>query len=131
MTAQVDLSGMEPLLPDDRVELIAGIMRSEHGASRLDRTRFVTFIQPAREVEKDGLVRRVDAMAVFAVISPHPRVAVAGQDMMTHGTASLADFRDADRDHDHLVGSPDPAYTIFKAVVANHFATLQNLSELN
>lgn len=121
---------MEPLLRDDRVERIAGIMRAERGELPLANSKFVTFIQPAREVEKDGLVRRVDAMAVFGVISPHPRMVAAGQELMTHGTASLSDFRDADREADHNVGAPDPAYTIFKAVVTNHLATLQNLSEL-
>lgn len=131
-----DLSKYEPLLPDDRLEKLEHKLRSQFGHDRLDGATFVTFIQPAKQttatVSGIKVPTWITEMAVFAVLSDNPRehAKKRGMRILSSGTVSLKDWRDADAEFDHYVGRPDPAHQIYRAVVADHLRKMDDLRSL-
>lgn len=132
-----DLAKYEVLLTDERIERIAHKIGSEFGFGRLKDTQYVSFIQPARIVshEVDGITRQIPVaeMAVFAVLTPNPRpyAQKTGQKLMTHATAALADFLEAEAELSHFAhAGKDPARDIYKAVVKTHLKQLDDLRSL-
>lgn len=131
-----DLDKYEELLTDERVEQIRETLTAEFGVQAMQDLELATCIQPWKEVEvdRDGIKVpvTVQPMAIFLVLSPHPRkyAAIKKPKVMTHGTASLAAFREAQAEASHYTGAPDSALIIFRRVVQEHLKTIQNLKEL-
>jgi hypothetical protein len=87
----------------------------------------VTFIQPQREVTKDGIDYLIAQQAVFAAISRNPRHPAF--DLMTTAVTSFRDFQIADAEFAQGVAK-DPVLGIFRKVLKQHAETLRNLREL-
>lgn len=123
-------SSYEPLISDRRVQALAGMLVEQYRPLGLpDGSDFVTFIQPAREIERKGVWVPIPEAGVFAVISDNPRH--PGHRVMTQATVWLHDWRATDAARLHFVSGPqDPALPIFKAVMRPHLATIRNLKEL-
>ena len=129
-----DPSEWEPLLDDDRVERLAGKIRSQYGHRKLADTTFFTFIQPARQVKtrtSGGIFVEtwVPEMAVFAAITPRPQ-GRPGQRLMTTATVSLADWRESEADVGHYAGAPDEAHKIFRLVAVEQISKIQSAKEM-
>lgn len=131
-----DLGNYEPLLSDERVEVLVHKLQSAYGYGKLKDTQFVTFIQPAMRATADvngvKVPTWVSEMAVFGCLSPNPRryVGIGPQQILTHATVALADFREADAEASHYVAAPDPAMGIFRTVVVEHLRQLDDLKSL-
>lgn len=134
LAVEKSLADREPVVTDLRLEVIAGKLRSRYGHKKLEDVVFVTWIEPAQTIRKDGKPLPIEDRAVFAAISPHPRkhlYGAGGPDYITTtGVAWLKDFREAIKEWEHYNGRPDPLFEIFKAVVPRHLQTIQNLKEL-
>lgn len=134
IAVEKSLADREPVVPDFRLEVVAEKIRSRYGHGKLQDATFVTWLEPATTITKDGEARDIPARAVFAIVSPNPRghlyAAGAPNMIATHGAAWLKDFEDSIRDWEHYVGRPDPLFEIYKAVVPAHLRTIKNLKEM-
>lgn len=126
----------EPLLSDERLEILVDKLKSEFGHAKLDGATFVTFISDSRQAEVDvkgiKVPLHVEDMATFAIIEPNPRPYAAAKalQVMTHGTVALEDWEEDEKDRNHYVGRRDPAHRIFRAVTAEHVERMDSLREL-
>lgn len=120
----------EPLISDRRVHAIASIITDlARGRGLTDDTDFVTFIQPATTVQRNGLLTPIPEVGVFAVISDDPRH--PGLRVMTQASVWLKDWRATDAARLHFVsGNEDPALPIFKQITRDHLEKLKNLREM-
>lgn len=127
MTGYADF---EPLISDRRVTEIAEIiMRAALQLDLPDDTDFVTFIQPATTVERNGVLTPIPEVGVFAVISDNPRHPKSR--LMTQAAVWLQDWQAQDAARLHFVsGKQDPALPIFKRITRDHLTKLQNLREM-
>lgn len=134
IAVEKSLADREPVVTDGRLELVAEKLRSRYGHRKLEDVTFVTWIEPAQTVRKDGNLIPVEDRAVFAALSPNPRAhlypAGAPDVIASTGTAWLKDFRSAIKEWEHYANRPDPLFEIYKAVVPAHLRTIQNLKEL-
>lgn len=103
----------EALVPDRRLDRVAGLLRKEY--PRLpEEAKFVTFEQPSTYADMgDGLIRPIAAVAVFAVEIPNPRHPELPR-LFTKSTW-MDTWRTWDRNarHDGQVVA-DPLYQIYK-----------------
>lgn len=126
-----ELDDLEPVLTDWEVSVIEGRLRERWMGTVPTETRFITFIQEPKVIERNGRPYNLDAVAVFACMSPHP-LYKKGPQIMTYGGTMLEDFFDARAEQDHFVKgeASDPALVLFGAVLKNHMQTLSNIKEL-
>jgi len=119
----------EPVVPDARLNRVLGLLLEEW--PDLGGAELVTFIQPRKEVKdpNTGLYVMIEPMAVFAVVSDNPRY--PGFKTMHTGTASLADWREADTEYSHYAHLVDPLLTIYRKVLPRHIETIKNLEAMN
>jgi hypothetical protein len=121
----------EPLISDRRMQEIGHKIVDEFRPKGLsDDVDFVTFIQPATTIERNGIQVPIPEVAVFAVITDNPKS--AGRRVMTQAAAWLADWlaRDAARLH-FVSGGQDPAFPVFRRIVREHVEKIQSLREMN
>lgn len=128
-----DPSTFEPLISDQRLERLVDKLRSEFGP--LENFEFATFIQPARDIQKEtpaGILVKatVQEMAVFAALAPRPRSKKAGSKLMSTGTVSLRDWREAEAEAAHYAGAKDHAHAIYRVVVKDLLGKLDDLRSL-
>lgn len=121
----------EPLISDRRMQAIASLLVEQFRARGLpDDSDFVTFVQPAQMVEREGLLTPIPEVGVFAVISDNPRS--KGHRLMTQGSVWLTDWQAQDAASlSFTIGPNDPALPIFKAVMRSHLERLANLKAMN
>lgn len=108
--------------------MIEGILRLKH-PQLPDTTQFATAQQIPIEVERRGRTVRIPRLALFMVVSPHPRD--ASQKIITKGAWPFEYWVNRDREYDRYVGVPDPAYEAFSLLVPQNLERLKNLWELN
>lgn len=125
----ISFANFEPLLPDQRVLSIEDEFKSLYPQTP-DGTVFLSYIQPGMEVKTEsGASRPIPDVAVFAVLSPHPRQ--KQHLLLTKAAIWLKDWRDDDKAYQHLVGVPDPARKFFRLVLGEHLKQIDNLKQLN
>lgn len=120
---------LEPVLTDWAASVIEGRLRDQYMGMVPRDTNFVTFYQEPKEIEGPTGSVQIPRMAVFAVISDHPKLP-RGPRIMTHGTASATDFEDATAEQRHFVARKDPAVVIFGSVLKQHMEMLNNMKEI-
>lgn len=134
IAVEKSLADREPVVTDFRLEVVAEKLRSRYGHRKLEDVLFVTWIEPATVIRRDGIETPIEARAVFAAASPNPRAHLYGAGapnvITSTGVAWLKDFRDAIKEWEHYANRPDPLFEIYKAVVPSHLRTLKNLKEL-
>lgn len=124
----------EPLLDDDRVDRIAGLVRLSFPTLPVD-TQFFTFVVPPQKVERDGEEVEIPAQAVFAVQSAHPRrtfdAFYRDKELMSNTACWLPIWEREERQRMHFVSGPDdPAFGPFSIAARNHLRAIKNLKEL-
>lgn len=91
---------------------------------------FATFIQPEKQVNREGREVTIKPMAVFVVVSDNP--IYPGFRVMTHGTVLLESFQQTEQAAKHYVfRREDPVVTIYRPIIARHLETIGNLRALN
>jgi hypothetical protein len=113
------------------MQAIANLLIERFRAAGLpDDTDYVTFVQPAQMVNRNGIVTPIPEVGVFAVISDNPRA--PGHRLMTQGSVWLDDWLATDAASlSFTVGPNDPALPLFKAVTRSHLERLANLKAMN
>lgn len=119
----------ETVLDDARVWRIQERVMDDAKGRLPDDTDFVTFIQPATIVDREGIAVPIPDVAVFAIVSPNPKD--PSRKVMTQGAMRLDQWRRDDFYRTHYVGAGvDPAMPVFRRIAREHVNTLRNLAEL-
>lgn len=119
----------DPLLSDAVVERMWEELHAEYKISHDHDIQFLTWVEPSRVVEMNGVYRARGKLAAFAVVSPDPN----GKDrpLMTQGSTPLKEYRQADKDAGHFVsGKSHPARTIFGHLIRAHAKAIGALTGL-
>lgn len=124
----------EPLLTDERVDRIAGLLRIAYPQLPRD-TEFFSFVVPPQTVEKDGREVVIPAQAVFALQSPHPRRSFDGfyrdKELMSNTACWLRVWEAEEKERRHFVSSrDDPAFGPFSIATRNHVRSIMDLKQL-
>lgn len=128
----------EPLLPDDRVDKIAGLLRIAYPQLPPE-TEFFSFVVPEQSAPNpngNGEMVPLPAQAVFALQSPHPRRTFdkfyRDKELMSNTACWLRIWEAEEKQRSHFVSSrDDPAFGPFSIAARNHVRAMRDLLQLN
>lgn len=134
MTVIAGQGDFEPLLSDDRVGKITGMLRVAYPQLPPDIEVF-SFIVPPQVVERDGEEHKIPAQAVFALKSSHPRATFdkfyTDKELMSNTATWMAVWEAEARQRAHYVSTQeDPAWGPFNIAARNHLRAIKNMKEL-
>lgn len=122
-----DIENWDLVLSDARVAKIESKLQKKYPG--LDKTDFVTMVQPAKLLTDYEPPQELPEMAVFAIVGPNPRF--KDQRLMAYAVSSLQDFKEAESEFKHFVGIPDPAEGIFGHVAREWLKMYRNLKDMD
>ena len=117
----------EPLVEDQWVARVEDRLRKKYPQIP-ETAEFATYVQPATWHRIDGIDVPLPDVAVFILRVPDPKH--PGMDLVQRGAETMANWRNRVRAYEQLVGTPDPLYVHFEAVVRALSSTHKNLREM-
>jgi hypothetical protein len=118
-------------LPDSRIEPIWDRLNKEMDLP--EDTQFATVVQPAHwaEHKETGLAVLEPETVIFWAVAPNPQPRWAGKLIKQYAYLTMDEWRQLEMENWRYVGTPDPAYVIFREACKRLIQVYQDWKAMN